>query len=112
MSYTDQTLSCRDCGQSFVFTTGEQEFYASRGFTNQPSRCEACRGARKAGRGSEGSSGSRSGANAGRGRDMFTAVCASCGQNASVPFQPRNDRPVYCSDCFSSQRGAGGRGRS
>src|SRR5581483_2658227 len=42
VSYADQTLTCRDCGQAFTFTVGEQEFYASRGFTNEPSRCPDC----------------------------------------------------------------------
>ena len=78
--YEDKTLVCKDCGNEFVFTAGEQEFYASRGFENEPQRCKACRDARK---------------NAGRGtREMFTAVCASCGKEARVPFKPREDRPV------------------
>ena len=77
--YEDKTLVCKDCGNEFVFTAGEQEFYASRGFENEPQRCKACRDARK---------------NAGRGtREMFTAVCASCGKEARVPFKPREDRP-------------------
>ena len=68
--YEDKTLVCKDCGNEFVFTAGEQEFYASRGFENEPQRCKACRDARK---------------NAGRGtREMFTAVCASCGKEARV----------------------------
>jgi CxxC-x17-CxxC domain-containing protein len=108
----DQTLTCRDCGQAFVFTAGEQEFFASRGFTNPPSRCQECRNARKASRGdsySSGAGGYSSGRSAGgaRGgsREMYSATCASCGQEARVPFQPRGDKPVYCSDCFSKQRG-------
>ena len=43
MSYADKTLTCRDCGTQFVFTTGEQEFYAQKGFTNEPTRCPNCR---------------------------------------------------------------------
>ena len=108
MSYADKTLVCRDCGQSFTFTTGEQEFFASRGFTNEPSRCEACRASRKAGREADGfSSGRGSSGGYGRDREMYSATCASCGNEARVPFQPRGDRPVYCSDCFSKQRGSG-----
>ena len=91
--YEDKTLVCKDCGQEFVFTAGEQEFYASRGFENEPQRCKACRDARK---------------NATRGtREMFTAVCASCGKEARVPFKPREDRPVYCRDCFAKMKEEG-----
>jgi len=105
---TDQILYCRDCNQEFTFTTGEQEFYASRGLTNAPSRCPECRAARKqAGGGSYGRGGG--GGQRGGGfrdresRPMYTATCASCGREAQVPFQPREDRPVYCSDCYQPQ---------
>jgi CxxC-x17-CxxC domain-containing protein len=117
-------MVCRDCGQSFSFTAGEQEFFASRGFTNEPSRCPECRADRKASRGGGGgySSGggysrgggggySSGGGGYGREREMFATTCSSCGNEARVPFQPRGDKPVYCSDCFSNQRGGGG-GRS
>ena len=81
--YEDKTLVCKDCGAEFVFTAGEQEFYASRGFQNEPQRCKPCRDAKK---------------NAARApREMFTTVCANCGKEAKVPFQPSDDRPVYCS---------------
>ena len=119
--YNDRTLACRDCGQSFVFTTGEQEFFASRGFTNEPSRCPECRAQRKASQGGSYAGGySSSGYSGGyerREREMFPAVCSQCGKDTQVPFQPRNDRPVYCSDCFAVQRGnsyagsGGGRNR-
>jgi CxxC-x17-CxxC domain-containing protein len=98
----DKTLTCRDCGQEFVFTVGEQEFFAQKGFTNEPSRCPACRAASKAGR-SGGSYRSRD-------REMFPAVCAQCGKDTEVPFEPRPDRPVYCSECYAAQR-SGGEGR-
>jgi CxxC-x17-CxxC domain-containing protein len=121
----DTTLTCRDCGQAFTFTSGEQEFYASRGFS-EPSRCADCRAARKSQRdgggsySSYGSSPSYSGGGGGGGgyssgpraeREMFSATCSSCGQEAKVPFQPSNDKPVYCSTCFQ-QRGGGGNDRS
>jgi CxxC-x17-CxxC domain-containing protein len=130
VSYADKTLACRDCGQSFTFTVGEQEFFASRGFTNEPTRCEGCRAARKSSRGdgysrggggyssggggySSGGYSSGGGGGYGREREMFSATCSSCGNEARVPFQPRGDKPVYCSDCFSQQRsGGGGGGRS
>src|SRR6516164_6273245 len=101
MSLTDQTLNCRDCHQAFTFTVGEQEFYASRGLTNSPTRCPECRAAHKASRNGGGRSGgsSYSRSNDGGGyrerRQIYTAICASCGNEAQVPFQPREDRPVY-----------------
>ena len=104
--YTDKTLSCRDCNQDFVFTTGEQEFFASKGFTNEPSRCPECRAQRKGSQqGGYSNAGSYSGGGGYREREMFSATCSQCGKEARVPFQPRADRPVYCSDCFATQRG-------
>ena len=111
MSYADKTITCRDCGQLFTFTVGEQEFFASRGFTNEPSRCESCRADRKASRSDSGGyGGGYSSGGYGREREMYSATCAQCGNEARVPFQPRGDKPVYCSDCFSRQRGGGGGG--
>jgi CxxC-x17-CxxC domain-containing protein len=113
MSYADKTLTCRDCGMDFVFTSGEQEFYAQKGFTNEPSRCPACRQQRKAGGSSRDSYGYRDsygereryGSGSSReARELHSATCASCGREALVPFVPRGDRPVYCSDCFRQQR--------
>jgi CxxC-x17-CxxC domain-containing protein len=140
--YNDKNLTCADCGQEFVFTASEQDFYAQRGFT-EPRRCASCRASRKAARnanggGSYGSSGGgsssygsygagggysaggsyTSGGSSGGGygssgggyrdrgpREMFTATCSSCGREAQVPFRPTSGKPVYCSDCFRSQRG-------
>lgn len=111
----DQTLTCTDCGASFTFTESEQEFYQSKGFST-PGRCPSCRAARKAARNSGGGYGGSSYGGGGYGgeRQMYPAVCAQCGKQTEVPFQPRGDRPVYCSDCFRSQGGGGGRsgGRS
>lgn len=117
MSYQDKPLPCTACGQRFTFTSGEQEFPASQGFTNQPCRCPECRAARKAERG-DGSDSSGTGGGSGGQRELFSATCASCGKEARVPFQPRGGKPVYCSDCFRSQSGgfssssSGGRGGS
>lgn len=94
MAFADKTLICRDCGAEFEFTAGEQEFYQSRGLRNEPSRCPNCRATRRQTRFSY--SGSR--------REMYPAVCANCGKECEVPFQPRGDRPVYCSDCFAKMR--------
>ncbi len=98
MSYADKSLTCRDCGRDFVFTAGEQEFHVQKGFTNMPARCPDCRTARKA-------SGSFGGARNSGPREMHTTVCSSCGKECQVPFVPRGDKPVYCSDCFQNQRG-------
>jgi len=95
-------MACRDCGKQFTFTAGEQEFYNQKGFTNSPSRCPDCRSSRKA------SGDRRGGGN--ENREMFSAVCSACGGEAKVPFQPSGDKPVYCSDCFRSQRNSGGGG--
>ena len=119
----DTTLTCRDCGQTFTFTSGEQDFYASRGFS-EPSRCADCRAARKSQRDGGSydsySSSSYSGGGGGYGsrgrgqREMFSATCSSCGKEAQVPFQPSGDKPVYCSECFQQRGGSsrGGYGRS
>ena len=89
--YQDKTLVCKDCGAEFVFTAGEQEFYAEKGFQNEPTRCKSCRNARKAARGENV-------------RVMHEAICAQCGKPTQVPFAPREDRPVYCSECFAARR--------
>ncbi len=131
--YNDKNLACADCGQEFVFTASEQDFYAQRGFT-EPRRCPSCRASRKAARNAEGGGGGSSsygGYGAGGGysaggsggygngggggggggyrdrgpREMFEATCSSCGKEAQVPFRPTSGKPVYCSDCFRSQRG-------
>ncbi len=88
--YEDKTLVCKECGAEFTFTAGEQEFYAERGFQNEPQRCKACRNARK---------------NAAKApREMFKGVCANCGKEANVPFQPSSDRPIYCSECYAAMK--------
>jgi CxxC-x17-CxxC domain-containing protein len=125
--YSDKVLTCADCGQEFVFSAREQEFYATRQFT-EPRRCGSCRASRKASRGDSGGSGygnrggyggGDSGYSSGGGgyggggsssygdrgpREMFTATCSSCGKDAQVPFRPTSGKPVYCSDCFALRR--------
>jgi CxxC-x17-CxxC domain-containing protein len=123
--YADKTLTCADCGQEFVFTASEQDFYAQRNFT-EPRRCGSCRASRKAARGSSDSYGSSGGGYGSGGygaggsysaggdgggsrdrgpREMFTATCSTCGKDAQVPFRPTSGKPVYCSDCFRTVRG-------
>jgi CxxC-x17-CxxC domain-containing protein len=102
-SYQDRVLTCKDCGTQFVFTAGEQEFFASRGLMHPPGRCPSCRAARKARIGEGG--GSEAGYRSARGpREMHTAICSNCGQEAQVPFVPRGDKPVYCSSCYEQVR--------
>jgi len=114
VAYTDQVLTCTDCGVDFVFSASEQEFFAQKGFSSAPKRCSSCRAQRRAsgngggyasssmsGGGYDASSGGGYGGGYSRGpREMFDAVCARCGKDTQVPFRPTGARPVYCSDCF------------
>jgi CxxC-x17-CxxC domain-containing protein len=103
MSLQNKTLSCADCGAAFDFTVEEQEFHQSKGFTNEPKRCASCRAAKKlsmSGSSSFGSSGSGNRNYGSAPRQMFPVKCATCGKDTEVPFEPRGDRPVYCSDCY------------
>lgn len=130
---SDKTLTCRDCGQQFTFTAGEQAFYQERGFS-EPQRCPTCRQARKAQRSASGGydsggygggyassggygggyssgGGGYSGGGGGGGyssgpRQMYPATCSNCGKPTEVPFLPRTDKPVYCRECFQERRGA------
>jgi len=97
LSFEDKTLQCSDCGSTFTFSASEQEFFQSKGYTNEPKRCPNCRQARKAERLGSGGGGFRT-------RQMFPAICAECGRDTEVPFEPREGRPVYCSDCFNKIR--------
>ena len=97
--YEDRNLTCQDCGTSFVFTADDQQYHAQKGFSNEPKRCPNCRQARRNDGGGGGGGGGYS-----RGpREMHPATCAQCGKQTEVPFLPRGDRPVYCSDCFNKQ---------
>ncbi|MCR5040941.1 MAG: zinc-ribbon domain containing protein [Clostridia bacterium] len=88
--YEDKTLICKDCGKEFIFTAGEQEFYAEKGFENEPQRCRDCRTKRK---------------QSARGpRQMFDTVCTKCGKPCQVPFEPTEGKPVLCDDCFKEER--------
>lgn len=83
-------MVCKDCGKDFIFTAGEQEFYAEKGFQNEPTRCKDCRDSKKAALRKE--------------RTYYDATCAECGEITKVPFQPSQGRPVYCSKCYASHK--------
>ncbi|MBT9174261.1 MAG: hypothetical protein DDT21_02674 [Syntrophomonadaceae bacterium] len=95
--YSEKTLTCRDCQREFIFTTGEQEFYAEKGFENEPARCPSCRSNRRQ-RSSGGGDRSERGE-----RRMYTVTCSACGIETEVPFNPTSDRPVYCRSCFQNR---------
>lgn len=92
MSYQDRPVTCQDCGQTFTFSADDQAYHAEKGY-NDPKRCVLCRQARRSDRDHGGSNGQSE-------RRMHPALCDDCGKETQVPFQPRGDRPVYCSDCF------------
>ena len=92
MDFLDKTLVCKECSNEFVFTAGEQEFYAEKGFENEPARCRDCRDKRRRG--------SRENSE----RHMHAVICAECGKETEVPFEPKTERPVYCRDCFTAKR--------
>jgi CxxC-x17-CxxC domain-containing protein len=99
VSFQNKSIQCADCGTTFTFSAEDQEFFRSKGYTNDPKRCPECRQSRKA---------ERYGSSTGYGapRQMFPATCAECGKSTEVPFQPRGDKPVYCSDCYRKVRPA------
>ena len=96
MSFVDKPLKCYDCGADFVFTASEQSFFAEKGYSNSPKRCQACRAARKA------QNSNSSGYGQPR-RQMYPATCSGCGKATELPFEPRNGRPVYCRECYSGR---------
>ena len=96
MSFEDKSLQCSDCGATFTFSVTEQEYFQSRGYTNNPKRCLACRETRQSSRPSSNGFMPK--------RQLFPATCAECGRDTKVPFEPRSGRPVYCSECYSKVR--------
>ena len=94
MAFADRSLTCRECGNAFVWSAGEQEFYQQKGLVHEPQRCADCRKRAKEER------------RAARAASMHDITCSNCGKAAQVPFEPRTDRPVYCSECFEQRRTA------
>ena len=93
MEYRDRVLKCVECGAEFVFTAGEQLFYADKGFKNEPKRCKTCKGKRNQSPGSQA-----------RPRTVTATVCSQCGKETTVPFKLTQGRPVYCRECFQQRR--------
>ena len=105
MAFEDRSLTCVECGSSFVFSSDDQQYHSERGYTNDPKRCPACRETRRSER--RQGMGARSGGD-GMERQMYPVVCAQCGKDAEVPFRPTGTRPVYCTDCYSQYRNTSG----
>jgi CxxC-x17-CxxC domain-containing protein len=110
VTYADRTLSCVDCGQEFIHSADDQQYYSEKGFSSDPKRCVSCRASRRAAReggtsyGAQYLGGPRGYERGGPTREYFAVLCSECGNQAQVPFKPRMDRPVYCSDCFRKVR--------
>ena len=95
--FEDKKLVCRDCGEEFTFTAGEQEFYKERGFLKEPQRCFVCRKRRKSGTGEKTTP------------VLYEVVCSKCGEIEYIPFEPRHDKPVFCGKCYREIRGKDGK---
>ena len=100
MEYHDRVLKCSECSAEFVFTAGEQMFFADKGFKNEPKRCKGCKARRAEGAG-PGMAG---------GLQMLSETktnCSQCGKETTVPFRPTQGRPVFCRECFQQRRSMG-----
>ena len=86
--YQDETLKCEDCGKEFIFSIGEQEFYAEKGLVNKPKRCHECRKERRQK----------------NRRKMHDAVCSQCGAKTKVPFKPIEGKEIYCKECYAKRQ--------
>ena len=92
----DQNLTCRDCGKSFIWTGGEQDFFSAKGFP-APVRCPDCRKKRRDEKKTTGPSATGSISSS----ENHAITCQKCGRVAQVPFKPRNPEGVLCSECFT-----------
>ena len=111
MTYVDRTITCVDCGSEFIHSADDQQYYAEKGFSSDPKRCVSCRASRRAARDGDYSAQDYGGPRGyeqrgASNREYFAVLCSECGNQAQVPFKPRMDRPVYCSDCFRKIRPA------
>ena len=100
MEFQDRILNCVDCATEFVWTAGEQQFFADKNFKNEPKRCKACKATRA----------SRPAGSGMRERVETATSCSACGKETTVPFKPTQGRPVFCKECFQQRKfvGAGG----
>ncbi len=127
MEFEDKTITCVDCAVEFVHSAADQSRYAERGLGHEPKRCPTCRAKRRNRQEGGGGAGQAGGERAAAGngppatrgragrffsassdsrgkREFFPATCAACGKETTVPFRPVEGRPVYCRDCFQSQK--------
>lgn len=128
MQFEDKSITCVDCSAAFTHSAADQARYAEKGLGHEPKRCPTCRAKRRSkdsggggggGGGFSGGGNERQPSSAPRGRagrffsassadrgkrEFFPATCASCGQQTTVPFRPVEGRPVFCRDCFQSQK--------
>ncbi len=88
--YLDRVLTCIDCKAEFVFTAGEQEFFADKGFKNDPKHCKLCKARQK--------------------KKLYglrpetKTICAECWEETTVPFKPARGKPVLCRSCFKKSK--------
>ena len=101
MEFQDRILRCVDCSAEFVWTAGEQQFFADKNFKNEPKRCKACKGKRTS---------RPAGGSVARERVETVTMCSACGKETTVPFRPTQGRPVFCKECFQSRKFAGAGG--
>ena len=103
--YNDKNLTCADCGQEFVFTASEQDFYAQRGFT-EPRRCPSCRASRKAARNADGGGSSYGGYGAGGG---YSAGGSGGGYGGGgYGSRDRGPREMFIGDLLVLRQGSPG----
>ncbi len=95
MEFSDRSLICNGCGQSFTFTAGEQLFFLSKEFKNDPRRCKPCTFLRSSTRGYVGTHVVRN-----KCLTETRVQCSMCALETTVPFTPRQGRPVLCRQCF------------
>ncbi|HEX2916644.1 MAG TPA: zinc-ribbon domain containing protein [Chloroflexia bacterium] len=105
MFFADRTLVCKDCANPFLFTAGEQDFYRQRGLMHEPGRCPDCRNRRKQQAIEQGLVSSEATTPVVM-REVSKVICAECGTETTVPFRPRQARPVYCALCLQKHRAA------
>ena len=95
------TTTCGDCGNECQVPFKPKE--------DRPVYCNECfpnhkptfsKGGSRFGRRSRFGRGSRNE----RPREMFPATCGDCGNECKVPFKPKEDRPVYCNECFPNHK--------